>query len=198
MILLDTTGSSLEVVTGNAVATDMTVSAADLTATTFVPVDSEANPSTATTTTLLAAPSGSTQRVVKSVTIRNMSATTDQIVTVQKDVATVLYQIIKTTLRPLDCLVYEENTGWTVYDYRGDIRASLRANEHGQGLRNRVGFSTTSAGSTKSLTSTSTFAYYIGKAPASGITGVQVRVRLTTAPVTVTWAEVAIARKSVV
>jgi len=191
VILLDA-NSTLEVVTANAVTTDMTASYADLTSSTFVPGGSEANP-TAATTTLVAAPASGV-RQVKGVSIRNTSATTDQIVTVQKNVSATIYNVISVTLRPLDCLHYEsESCAWTIYDYRGDVRAARYPNEPGPGFRHRVGFSTGTAGSTKSLTTQTAFAYYVGKASAGGITAVQVRVRVTTGCSTITYAEFAIA-----
>lgn len=55
------------------------------------------------------------------------------------------------------------------------------------------GFATANLTATKSLTSNSAFAVYMGRAPAA-LTSVQARYRVTTAAVTITWAEVALAK----
>lgn len=86
-IILDSTGKSLEVITSAAVSTDYAVSYADNTASAFTPGNSAGNISTATTTTILAAPAASTQRQVKWLTVRNRDASVAQTVTLVLDVS---------------------------------------------------------------------------------------------------------------
>lgn len=60
-----------------------------------------------------------------------------------------------------------------------------------------VFYSTANLTTAKTITSTNTFAVYVGKAPRT-LTSVQLRLRVTTAAATITWCEVAIAKGPVV
>lgn len=60
-----------------------------------------------------------------------------------------------------------------------------------------VFYSTANLTTAKTITTTNTFAVYIGKAPRS-FTSMQLRLRVTTAAATITWCEVAIAKGAIV
>ena len=86
-LILDGTAKSLELETGSAASTDYVVSYVDNTSTTFSPALSHGNITTATTTTILAAPAASTQRQVKWISIRNASPGSSQTATLKLDVS---------------------------------------------------------------------------------------------------------------
>jgi len=195
MIILNPTTDTLEVVTGVAVSTDLTVDYEDHAAGALVVTGAQTNVSTATTTTLVSAPSASHQRQVKCITVHNNHASTAQVVTIQKNTGTV-YTIVEATLQGKEALHYFEGVGWQIFNATGQLRSKLSSGSPIESIRNRVGFVTASLGSTKTLTSTTSFAYYVGKAGPGGIASIQVRVNVTTAygaDGATAWAEFAIA-----
>lgn len=92
-VILDTTSKSLEVETSSAASTDYVVSWVDNTTTTFTPGMSQGNITTATTTTVVAAPGASTQRQIKWISLRNRSTSTSQTVTIKLDVSATEYHL---------------------------------------------------------------------------------------------------------
>lgn len=86
-IALTATNQSLELVTGTGADVDYQVTYEDLSSGSLTPGSSQGSVTTATTTSIQAAPAASTQRIVVSITITNKDVTA-QTVTVQKDVAT--------------------------------------------------------------------------------------------------------------
>jgi hypothetical protein len=130
MLCIQGTTESIEVATSAAISTDYVVSWVDNTASAFTPGGGHGNISTATTTTIVAAPGAATQRGIKQLAIHNRSTTTAQGVTVKKDVSATEYVIIRATLQPGDALIYAgggESGGWAVYDQTG--RAKFTAVE---------------------------------------------------------------------
>jgi hypothetical protein len=120
MILLKATTETLEIVTSSIADIDVSVSYADITPTTFVPSTNEVKIISAITTTILAAPAGSTQRQVKLITICNIHASTTNIVTVDKDISGTNYNLCsKTTLLAGETLQYIDGLGWTHYGATG-------------------------------------------------------------------------------
>lgn len=120
-IILDSTTKTLEVETSAAVSTDYYVSYADHTTTAFTPADSEGNISTATTTTIVAAPGASTQRQVRYITLVNRSTTASQTVRFKIDVSGTERHISgPTTLAPSESLKLNENGAIIVYDATGN------------------------------------------------------------------------------
>ena len=114
MILLKATTESLKVVTSSTANIDYSVSWVDVTTTAFTPSTSEGKISTATSTTLLSAPAGSTQRQVKLITITNTHASASNTVTVQKDISGTTYQLTPATTLLAGCsLMFIESGGWT-------------------------------------------------------------------------------------
>ena len=96
----------------------------DVTTTAFTPSTSEGKISTATSSTLLPAPAGSTQRQVKLITITNTHASASNTVTVQKDISGTTYQLTPATTLLAGCsLMFLESSGWT-YEHGGNTAAS--------------------------------------------------------------------------
>lgn len=120
MIILDSTTQTLELLSTSTASTDYYVAYADITTTTLIPGQSNGNITTATTTTILAAPSASTQRQVKAVSIRNRATTASQGVTIKfDDSGTERYLTSDITLAAGETLQYSSDLGWTVKDRNG-------------------------------------------------------------------------------
>ncbi|MBA4259168.1 MAG: hypothetical protein C0446_08385 [Chitinophaga sp.] len=129
MIILDATTKILEVLSTAAVSLDYYVSYVDITTSAFTPGVSDGNISTATTTTILAAPASSTQRQVKHISLTNRSTTTAQGVTVKYDVSGVeRYLTPSITLNPGESYQYSSDTGWQVFDKNGAAKAATIQN----------------------------------------------------------------------
>lgn len=125
-MILSATTHSLELVTSAAVATHYVASYSDIDrsgSTALIPGSSQGTMSTATDTTIVSAPSASVYRVIRSLSIRNTSAGT-QTVTVQKDVGGTEYEITKATLLTGQALIYEDGSGWDVYNADGKRQGS--------------------------------------------------------------------------
>lgn len=128
MIILDSTSDILELLSTAAVSTDYYISYVDITTTAYTPGVSDGNISTATTTTILAAPASSTQRQVKYISITNRSTTTAQGVTVKYDVSgTERYLTPSVTLGAGETYQYTNEGGWQVLDRNGRVKTN--ANE---------------------------------------------------------------------
>lgn len=140
------------------------------------------------TYTLAAAPAASTNRVVKSIAIENIDATTPTTVTVRKLVGASGYAQRVATLQPGQGLHYEDGAGWYV---RSAVEQPVQTPT--LSVLMPPHFATANLTSTKTITSLSTFAIYVGKAP-KDLSSLQLRFRVTTAAATITWAEVAVAR----
>lgn len=189
-MLLATANQSLRIVTTDAVATDVVAWYADHTSTTFAPNTQATKITTATTTTVVSAPSASTQRQVKNLSIRNVAASGSQTVTVQLLDGATTYEIIKAPLAAGETLRFVEGAGWQAFAASGRQQVS-GGTEH-QSVLMPAHFSTANLTSTKAITSTNTFGVLVGR-PGRPLTSAQVRFRVTTAAATITWAEVALA-----
>lgn len=121
------TTHSLELVTAAAVTTDYVASYTDIDksgASTVVTYgSSHGNVTTATDTTLVAAPGASISRKITGITVRNAHASSTQTVTIQKDVGGTEYTVLTATLAAGESLVYEDGRGWVLYDAQGRERA---------------------------------------------------------------------------
>lgn len=124
MILLSSTADLLRVVTGAAVTVDVHTSWVDL--------DTAPDPdtvgagrqntaiTTATTTTVVPSPgNATTERTVKTVHIRNRSASTSVVVTVNHTDGTTSVELISVSLPAGHLLHYDEGEGWRVIDSQG-------------------------------------------------------------------------------
>lgn len=124
-VILDATTKSLELVTTTTAGIDYSISYADHTSSAFTPGNTVGKITTATTTTILSAPGASTQRQIKNATIRNISATTSNTVTLQMDVSATNYELFKRVLGPGESLEFDANESVSVYDSTGRAITAL-------------------------------------------------------------------------
>lgn len=111
MHLLTATTHSLEAITSAAGSLDWTASWIDLDSTTTEPGSADGNITTATTTSIVAAPGAATQRQVKEITLYN-AGTANQTVTVQRDNSAANRVMVNDTLLPGESLTYTDGAGW--------------------------------------------------------------------------------------
>ncbi len=92
MIFLTDTTETLELTTDSTAGIDYQINWVDVVAaTSATPGSTQGKISTATTTSILAAPAASTSRQIKSIFIRNTDASTSNTVSVNKDVSGTKY-----------------------------------------------------------------------------------------------------------
>lgn len=118
-ILLTATTDSLELETSAAVNTDYRCSFADHTTTAFTPGSSHGQITTATTTTIIAAPAASTQRQVKVCSIYNRSTSTAQTITFKFDTSATERHLYRATLGSLESAQFHEGRGFFRFDSGG-------------------------------------------------------------------------------
>ena len=113
MLLLTSTSDIIRVVTGSAADVDIHTSFVDISGTTITPGRTNTAPiTTATTTTIVAAPASSTQRNVKAIYVHNASATVSTTVTIQHFDGTTSVDLVNCTLLPDEHLNMNENGSW--------------------------------------------------------------------------------------
>ena len=124
MLILDN-GDLLKLVTSAAVTVDVHVSWVDRVDATEVstPDRTDTAITTATTTTICAAPASGSHRNVKYMTIRNKHASSSQTVTVQHNNGTIDAEKFKCTLLAGETLALAEGV-WFTYDATGAVKAS--------------------------------------------------------------------------
>lgn len=126
MLLLTSTSDIIRVVTGAAVSTiTVQTSYVDNASGTITPLRTNTNISTATTTTIVASPSASTQRNVKLISITNNNATTSCQVTVQHFDGTTSVDLMGVTLKAGENLICDENGNWHHHDLQGAEFAAM-------------------------------------------------------------------------
>lgn len=192
-MLLTSTSAKYEVFLGAAVTTtEFTVVStwSDNTTTTYTPGITSTVSNGTTAVVLVPAPGASTQRVVRDVHILNRDTSPGD-VTVRYFDGSTNYVIAVITLYPNDTLIWSAKQGWYVMDTKGVIRTNVGTAN--QVAETRLAWTQSGlAGTNKTLTSTSTFAVYLGRAPQT-FNRVIVKFRVTTAAATITWAEAALA-----
>jgi hypothetical protein len=87
--------------------------------------------STATTTTIVAAPASGVRRSIKTLTVRNAHATTANIVTVQAFDGTTAFELYKVNLAAGETLIYQEQAGFFVHDAQGRVKSNDAAGGSG-------------------------------------------------------------------
>lgn len=113
MLLLTSTSDIIRVVTGSAADIECHASWVDINGTTVTPGRTNTAPiTTATTTTIVAAPAASTQRNVKALYIHNTHATVASTVLIQHFDGTTSVDLINCTLLPDEHLNLNENGSW--------------------------------------------------------------------------------------
>ncbi len=126
MLVLEGSTDALEVVTSSTATLDYRVSASNVTATALTtPVTSTGTISSATTTTVLAAPAASNWRYVRLVTLSNVHASTSQDVTVQVDRSATDRRHCKVTLAAGERLEVLDGV-CTAYDTQGRAKTSVQ------------------------------------------------------------------------
>lgn len=121
MILLTTTTHILELVTTTTAAIDVSVSYVDITSSALAPASQDTAITTATTTTITSAPSGSHHRQIKHISIQNKGTTTNNI-TVQKDVSGTNFILFRCNLRANESIQYIDTVGFNVFDAAGKLK----------------------------------------------------------------------------
>ena len=110
---------ALELVTTSAASTDYQVSWSNVTATALTtPGTSAGNIASATTTTIVAAPSASNWRHIRGISVRNANALANT-VTLQVDRSGSNRTLYRTTLAAGESLTWEETGGWRIYNSEG-------------------------------------------------------------------------------
>ena len=122
-VSLEGSTDALEMVTAAAGSIDYDVSWSNVTATALTtPGTTKGNVASATTTTILAAPSASNWRYVRAATIYNASTTVSNSITLQKDVSATNRLIAKFTLAPGEYAVLDELGKVSLYTASGVLR----------------------------------------------------------------------------
>ena len=120
MILLTGTSDLVQVITSAAVSTIYVhASYVDHTTTTLTPGRTNVQITTATTTTIVASPAASTQRQVKTLTIRNSHASSSNTITIQHTDGSTVAELLKYTLLAGETIQYADGEGFTVIDSSG-------------------------------------------------------------------------------
>jgi hypothetical protein len=118
-MILNGTAESLQLVTASAGSIDVTLKYADivssLSAPSYTPGNQDTGVTTATTTTICAAPAASTTRHVQWCSIRNKDSANSNKVTVQKLITATVREIIQVTLAAGEELLFD-GQGFSVLD----------------------------------------------------------------------------------
>lgn len=121
MILLTSTSDELRLVSSSTSALDVQASGMDLdTSGTGRPTGVRQNTAitTATTTDIVASPSGTNIRTVKTLSVRNKGVATN-VVTILHSDGTTTVEVIEAVLGPDMSLMYHESAGWWIVDSQG-------------------------------------------------------------------------------
>jgi hypothetical protein len=151
--------------------------------------------SSATTTTILSGPGGVTDREVSTLAVANTHASLSDTVTLEHYNGTTAAELWKGTLGPGERLAIVGGVP-TVFNSSGVPKAAPIAGANQSAVLASPLFATANLTSVRSITSTNTYAVYIGRAPRA-LTSVGLRYRVTTGAATITWAELAIAKGAV-
>jgi hypothetical protein len=131
MILLTSTSDKLQLITTATANTDVHASWVDNASGTITPGRTDSNNIvTATTTDIVGSPGASTQRAVKTFTIRNKHASTSQTITVVHTDGAVTMELIKCTLLAGEELHYQTGQGFLGYDTSGGIKQAGRSGRY--------------------------------------------------------------------
>jgi hypothetical protein len=129
MLLLTSTSDLLTLVTSATASIDVHASWVDNASGAITPGRTNtATISTATTTTIVASPAGSTQRNVKFLSVRNRHASTSCDVTVKHTDGTNNLELMKVTLAAGEELSFADDFGWAHYLATGAIKTGFDPN----------------------------------------------------------------------
>src|SRR3989304_3603886 len=121
MLLLTSTSDLVQVVTGQAVTTDVHASWVDNASGTIPPGRTNTAITGATTTTVVASPAASMQRNVQTLIIINKDASADNI-TIRHSDGTTIVELFDYNLGPDETLQYVDGDGFKVFDNAGNIK----------------------------------------------------------------------------
>src|SRR3990167_6601642 len=124
MLLLTGTSDLIQVVTGQAVTTDVHASWVDNASGTITPGRTNTAISGATTTTVVGSPGASTQRNVQTLVVRNKHASSSVTITVQHTDGVTPVELVKLTLAAGEELQYIDGSGWAVLDTNGALKVT--------------------------------------------------------------------------
>lgn len=194
MIILDNTTGTIQAVLGGAITTnqpDYWTGYVDHTTTTVLSGNGGGALNSTTDVNIVSAPAASTQRQVKYISIYNRD-TVSVTATVKYDSSGTERILWKGTLATGEKVEYIEASGWIVYDAYGNPRVTNYLMMPKGSPVKFMGIDAANLTAVKTLTSNSSFAYYMGQAETSYST-ITFKYRVTTAAATITWAEVAVA-----
>ena len=126
MIILDSTTRSLQMKLTGAVTTNQLVFATsyvDTTGSATTPGSQNGASNNTTAVTIVGAPAGSTQRLVKNIVIQNADTSSATVTIIYNDNST-LRSIVIATLAVGDQLIYEDGHGWLTMDANGNLKTS--------------------------------------------------------------------------
>jgi hypothetical protein len=196
MIILDSTTKSITAVMDVAAATnnpDVTCAYSDITTSTFSPASSDIVLNGTTPVTIVSSPASSTQRQLKYISINNTDTIAHQI-TINYNNNGTYRVLVNWVLNSGDTLLYTSNSGWVITDSTGSKRPGSSSLVGSQFLSPILEAANTST--TLSLTSTTSYATYLGVSPKVS-SSVNVCFNVTTACATITYAEAAIFKGNV-
>jgi hypothetical protein len=119
MILLVSTVSLVQVVSGGTQVLQVLASWVDVNGTVVTPGGKNTSINSASTTTVVASPAASTSRNLKQLSIQNTDAAASVVVTVQHTDGTTPVQLQKLTLLAGYTLTYEDGAGWLLFNASG-------------------------------------------------------------------------------
>lgn len=115
MLFLTDTNDKLQLVSSTAATLDVVAAWIDVASGAGTPGKSVTAIGSATTTDIVAAPSGSNIRTIKAINVRNRHASLSCDVTILLDDNGTDYELVKATLLPGDVLQFVEGVGWYVF-----------------------------------------------------------------------------------
>lgn len=127
VLMLEGSTDSLEMITSSTATTEYHVSWSNVTATALTtPGTTTGTVSSATTTTILAAPSASNWRYVRELTVYNTHASTSNDITIDIDRSATNRRQFKATLAAGESIKVDETGRFTVYDSQGRAKTSVQ------------------------------------------------------------------------
>lgn len=182
---------SIDLVLGANVATNqlhINASYNRLSPTSITPVKNCTTSSNTSAVNIVPAPSSGNQHQLKYCNIFNTDSTRAT-VTVRTNYNGTTRNAISTTLQVNEYLQYTPKTGWKAFDVNGSLKTTFSYNSISEMKMPEYTLTTTTG--TSAALGTTTYCVYLGKSPVRA-NQIIVNYILTTAAVTVTWAEMAI------
>ncbi len=198
-MILPSSATSLRVVTTTAAAVGVVVAYDDLYDQTTHgltrPGVAVASIASATTTTVVSGSADARARRLRDVIVTNADASLSDGVTIGYHDGSTLFTLWKGTLAPGESVRVADD-GVVVFNSSGVPKAAPVSGVPQSSVLVSPLFATANLSGTRSITSTNTYAVYLGRAPRA-LTSLSLRYRVTTGAATITWAELAIAKGAV-